>query len=490
MKKFTLSGGSIIVAACTISAASLALTAMSTYIYDPMATEFGLSGDEAVNVKLIPTIATILVVFLAGSLGDRIGRRRVVAWGATAFWVGAVLTTVAPGVGVAVLGLSIMGAGASTMGVVALSIMGSAFTSKDDRAHAFSVLGMMTPAVFVVAPFIAGFLVTATSWRFVTATWILIGWAAFILAAKMLPPDDVNRARSEIITPLLAGVSLAVLVQVPNAISSGRPTWFVVTSVTFAVVCSVLLFVVHRRISNPTLNFGPLRAWRSWLLLFVIVTIPIASVWYTAYLAFQYLYGLSALQISIVMIPAQLAGIAGARLMNGLISKRGLLIAGVSTMISLIIVEFAYLLVNAESMWLSIVLIAGYGMTSTAVTVVMSNSVMNAASNSESGAMSSYRSAASRVGAALGTLVIGGVLFGAYNANLASLESTSEYQTSSIPSSEQATYESESMVSSLHARAILGGCVTIVGLGAFTVAMRRRSSPHTDESGVGAGATA
>ena len=490
MKKFSLTGGNVILAACTVSAASLALTAMSTYIYDPMATDFGLSGDEAVNVKLIPTIATILVVFLAGSLGDRIGRRRVVAWGATAFWVGALITTISPVVGVAVLGLSIIGAGASTMGVVALSILGSAFTSKDDRAHAFSVLGMMTPAVFLIAPFVAGFLVTESSWRVVTATWILIGWAAFVLAAKMLPADEVQRSRAELITPLLAGMALAVLVQVPNAVSNGRPTWFVVSSVSFAIVCVIALVVVYRRMRNPTLNFRPLRSWRSWLLLFVVVTIPIASIWYTAYLAFEYLYGFSAVQISIVMIPAQLAGIVGARFMNGLISKRGLLVSGVVTMTCLVIVEFAYLLVNEESMWLSIVLITGYGMTSTAVTVVMSNSVMNAASSAESGAMSSYRSAASRVGAALGTLIIGGVLFGAYNADLSSLESTSQYETSSIPSSQQAIYETESMVGSLHARAILGGCVTIIGLGVFTVAMRRRTSPSTDESGVGAGAAA
>lgn len=477
MSRLSLSSRGVLAAALTVTAASVSLTAMSTYIYDPMASSFNLDGQVATEVKAIPTVATVLVVFLAGTLGARVGQRRVLAWASTGFWFGALITAAAPGVVVAVIGLCVMGAGASTMSVVAVAMLSTSFTTKEDRANAFSAFGVVPPAVYVVAPIFAGAIVTTTSWRWVALSWVALGIAAWLLSARFLPKDQQVSGAGEIYTPLIAGVALALFVMIPIASNAyGLMSLPVLVLVLSSAAVFALLLVVHRRISNPTLSFAPLRKWRSWALLFVVVTVPITTIWYTAYLAFQYLYGLDALQISVIMIPAQFAGMIGARVMKPVIPKLGLKSAGIAVLSLLVLIQLSYLLMNGSTMWFSFVMITLYGFASTGLTVVLANSVMNSAAKQDAGAMSSYRSATSRIGSTLGTLIIGGVLFTTYDISMANQEGPTGGTTTSLTAGSITPTEVTAMVESLHARGLMAAIVTMLSIVAFVLAMRKRAA--------------
>lgn len=475
MSKLTVSGRGVVAAVCVVTAAALAVTAMSTYIYQPMATDFGLDGQQASVVKAVPIMATILVVFLAGTLADRLGRRRITAWSCVAFSAGAAVAAVAPNAPIAVLGISVMSIGATTMSVTAVALLASTFTSKEDRANAFSIYGTITPAVFLVAPFLAGVIVTNLSWRLVAVLWVFIGVVALVLSRRMLPADETSPRRPELLTPFLAGLSLMLAVQITVSISdNGLMSLNTLLLTAATLIAFAVLFVVHRRSEDPQLTTRPLRNLRSWLLLFVVFTVPIVSLWYTTFLAFQYIYGLTETQIALIMVPAQLAGMLGARIMKPAIERFGLRTAGLAILGLLTVVQFGYLALSAGSLWLTAVLIALYGFGTTAFMVASSNAVMNQARPEDSGVMSSYRTASGRIGSALSSLIIGGILFGTYNLAMGDQETAAGYSTSTITSSQAAQFQTASMLDSVHARAVFAGVLTIVSAAAYAAALRRR----------------
>ncbi len=58
------------------------------YVLTPMLSDLGLTQAQASVALSIPSIASLLIVFLAGRLGDSLGHRLVLTWMRVAFMVG------------------------------------------------------------------------------------------------------------------------------------------------------------------------------------------------------------------------------------------------------------------------------------------------------------------------------------------------------------------------------------------------------------------
>lgn len=501
--------GRVVTTACIVTAGAIAVTATSSYILDPMANDFGVTSDQATMLKFVPDLATIVVVFVAGVLGDRIGRRRTITWGSFAYLVGAIITAVSPNMYVAIAGMALLGAGASTMVIVGMALLGASLTGTDDRARAFGTLGVVSPAVYLVAPVIAGFFVTWSSWRMVTILWIVLGLVALLIVRRLLPADPGNPDAGEFVTPVLAGIVLVLATQVFSKFSDygmSLETWvFIALTIGFAA----LLWIVHRHIANPTLSFGPLKAHRAVLLLVVTLLIALAALWYTTYLAFEYIFGLTPVQIAVILLPAQVAGMVGAKIVPRFVITRGIRRAALGSLFVLAISELLFMFVGTESMWLMAGLMCLYACASTAVTVVMSNAVMDAVPTSESGTMAAYRAAFSRMGSALASLVVATLVIGTYHVSLdneatqagMSTTSTDAIAASLIeegtpPMSQQpvgqqpmdsttlevSALQKQAMIDSLRTKALFGAGICLVSAALITVALRRRPEDEGEES--------
>lgn len=489
-----------VITACVVTGAGIVLSASGQYILDPMGQDFDLDSDQTTLLKYIPGLATILVVFIAGLLGDRVGRRRAIAWGTWAMIAGAVMTGLAPSAPFAILGLSLMSGGTSMMIVIALSLLSSSTSDPTERAKAFGTLGLVSPLVYLIAPLFAGFLVTYTSWRYVVLLWLIAGVAALVTTLRLLPTESGNREAGEMITPLLAGIALVFITQLFNAISSDG----LISSATLirgglAAFVIALLWFVHRAMKRPSLTFGPVRRRRSILLLTATIVIPLASMWYTTYLLFQYLFGLTPLQISLLMLPAQVAGMVGAKLGSRVIINLGLARAGVIAFLALALVEASFLLVGVDALVLTAVLMALFALVTALVSVIMSNAVMDSAPQSESGTMASYRTASSRIGSSVASLVVGLVVLSTYQTSLdagAVAQGLDPAQTDQIaqqltapddtgsdqapppPTSDEVAQVSDiqqaAMIDALYAKALFGVAMAVAAGVIFVAGMRGR----------------
>jgi MFS family permease len=92
------------------------------------------------------TLVIASLLMLAGSVSDRVGRRRVFQFGLLLFAAGSLLCSVAHTIGQLVAYRALQGLGASMLNPVALSIIANAFPEPRSRARAVGVWGAVAGA--------------------------------------------------------------------------------------------------------------------------------------------------------------------------------------------------------------------------------------------------------------------------------------------------------------------------------------------------------
>jgi EmrB/QacA subfamily drug resistance transporter len=126
------------------------------------------------------TLALATIVLTAGSVADRIGRRRVFAWGMGIFTVTSAVCAVAGSIELLDAARAMQGIGAAMMFASSLAILADAFPGAGERAKAFAVYGATIGASFAVGPLVGGALTSGVSWRAVFFVNIPIGIAALV----------------------------------------------------------------------------------------------------------------------------------------------------------------------------------------------------------------------------------------------------------------------------------------------------------------------
>ncbi len=482
--------GRVVAAVCVIAGCSMSASATLNYMVEPMSADLGLTSSQLNNALAIPSIASLLVVFLAGTLGDRLGQRRVLLVAVVVFTLGSIGVLFANGQVLLSLGLLLEGMAATVMSVVALGLLGSSITDDGQRANAFATYGTISPIIYLFLPLFAGWIIGVFSWRVVPGAWIVLGVLGAAATLFLLPKSQRARTSGELYTPLLAGLVLAAIVQTLSHLgdSGSTPTRSILSGIV-ALVSIAVLIAIWRRSSAPTLSITPLKRGATTLLLVVVLLVPFANTWYYLTLAFQYLMGFDSLQTAIAMVPAQIAGIIGAKLLAGPLMRRlGVRRSGVLLLGLLAIGLFSLLVIQADSpAWLLSCCAVVFGMGTVGAGVVITNAILSTAPPSESGNTSAYRSAASSIGVALGFIIMGSLVFGTVQSSLtnrleaAGLDATQvsqeiTYLQQSTQNPDQITQQAiplpegtnpdqlakESMVDGLHVNSLVGGAVAVL----------------------------
>lgn len=366
-------------------------------------------------------------------------------------------------------------------------------------------MAIVTPLVYIVGPVVAGALIGVTGWRVVIALWVLSAGAAAISAVRLLPADDRAPAddptpaeSGELWTPALAGFALACVVQCINNISTdGITGTATLVWLGAGMLATLVLVVLMRRLSWPSLDIAVLRHGGFRLLLVVVLLVPFAALWYYFTIGLQYVYGYTALEAAIIMVPAELMAIAGAWWSGRLMTSRGIRFTGT---LALLVMSLSLFLTTTQTVTmplvLSLLIVCLYSAALTGANAPVTTSIMNLAAKGAEGSAAAFRGAAGSLGNAVGVVMMSTLVFAIFEASLTTALEQSGSDTSQVPeitrdlregvSSEQVAsqyavpladvediaVQQEAMVDAYRAQGLAGGVIVLLAAGIFALNQR------------------
>ena len=179
-----------------------------------------ISHDLNTTVQGVQVCITLFLLVMAalmipcGKLTDRWWRKRCFTMGLVIYGIGAVLSAVSPGLGVLILGNSILeGVGTALLIPPVYILTTMMFTDMKSRARAFGVVSGMGGIGAATGPLIGGAITTGLSWRVAFVFQALIIVVIVVLARNVIDPVPADPTRPfDIVGAVLSAVGLVVLV--------------------------------------------------------------------------------------------------------------------------------------------------------------------------------------------------------------------------------------------------------------------------------------
>ncbi|WP_329236192.1 MFS transporter [Actinoallomurus sp. NBC_01490] len=379
------------------------------------------------------TLVLASLLMLAGSTGDRIGRKRTFQTGLVVFVVGSALCGTAPSLGWLVAFRALQAVGGSMLNPIAMSIITNTFTEPRERARAIGVWGGVSGVSMALGPIVGGVLIDSVGWRSIFWINVPVGVAALVLTALFVPESKAPRARRpDPIGQLLVIVTLAALtyaiIEGPHAgWTSGKILGF------FGLAAAALagLLVYEPRRTDPLIE---LRFFRSAPFSGATVIAVSAFAGLGGFLFLNTLYlqdvrGLSPLLAGLYVLPIAAMTMVFAPVSGRLVGSRGprpsLVIAGVCLTAGGVLLTG---LTTDTSTGLLITAYFVFGAGMAMVNAPITNTAMSGMPRDQAGVAAATASTSRQVGQSLGVALAGSLvssgIHGAFRSGFASASHT------------------------------------------------------------------
>jgi len=211
---------------------------------------------------VVDAYSLMLAVFLltAGSLGDRLGRRRVFSLGLGIFTFASFLCGIAGDPTLLNLARGLQGIGGAAMFATSLALIGQEFHGRD-RAMAFGVWGAVVGGAVAIGPLVGGLITEHLGWEWIFFVNIPIGAIAILLTEVRLA-NVAAQDPERIDLPGLATFSGAVFLLIFGLIRGNPDGWAsatIIASLAGSVALLLAFVAIEARSDHPMLELGLFR---------------------------------------------------------------------------------------------------------------------------------------------------------------------------------------------------------------------------------------
>ncbi|GAA1956717.1 MFS transporter [Kitasatospora viridis] len=368
-----------------------------------------VSGLQWVISAYTVVIASLLL--LAGSTGDRIGRRRTFQIGLALFTLGSLLCSLAPGLGWLIAARVVQAAGGSMLNPVAMGIITNTFTEPRERARAIGVWGGVAGVSMALGPVIGGLLVGSVGWRAIFWINLPVGLAAMALAQRFVPESRAAKARrpdplGQLLMVVLLGLVTFTLIEAPHV---GWTTPRTIGSFVVAALAAVAFVLWESRCAEPLIDPRFFRSvpFAGATVIAVCGFASLAGFLFLNTLYLQDVLGYSAMKAGFYVLPMAVMAMVCSPISGRLVGGRGprppLLVAGTAMAVSGVLLSglSAHMPV-ARLMAAYVVFGIGFGMINAPIT----NTAVSGMPRSQAGVAAAVASTSRQTGQSLGVAVI------------------------------------------------------------------------------------
>ncbi|MBI5737847.1 MAG: efflux MFS transporter LfrA [Mycolicibacterium neoaurum] len=365
-------------------------------------------------------LAALLVAM--GSLGDRIGRRRLLLIGAGGFAIVSAVAAFAPTAEMLVLARAVLGFFGAMLMPSTLSLIRNIFTEASARRLAIAIWASCFTAGSTLGPIVGGALLEHFHWGSVFLIAVPILLPLLILAPKLVPESrDPNPGPLDLVSVALSFVAMLPLVWAIKTAAHDGLSALVVIAVVVGLSAGVLFVRRQNRRPIPMLDmelfrYGPFTS--SVLANFLSIVGLIGFIFFVSQ-HLQLVLGLSPLEAGLVTLPgAVVSMIAGISVVKAAkrFSAQTLIVFGLVFVAAgfILILLFRHDLSVAAIIVSFIVLELGVGVSQT----ISNDTIVASVPAVKAGAASAVSETAYELGAVVGAATLGTIFTAFYRANV------------------------------------------------------------------------
>jgi DHA2 family integral membrane protein (MFS transporter) len=410
---------SLLIVVLDNSILNVAIKTIST----PAPTGLGATQSElewAINAY---TLVFAGLLFTAGLLGDRLGRKKVLIGGLAVFGIGSAFAAFSGSPGELITFRAVMGLGAAFVMPATLAVLMNVF-EREEQPKAIGIWAGGVGLAIAIGPITGGVLLAHFWWGSVFLINVPIVLLALALMLWLVPDSrDPNPGRVDPVGVVLSVVGLVLLVY--GIIKGGQLADFTDATVLATIGCGLAVLVAfvvfEKRSDHPSIDVRYFEnkvfsaaVTAIALVFFALMGVTFFSVFYT-----QSVRGYSPLQTGLLMLPlaaAQMIFAPRARLVVDRFGNKATTTAGL-LVVAAMLAAFATLEAGTPLWILEVIFFlmgAGMAHIMTPVSVV----IMQALPREKAGSASALSNTFRQVGGALGIAVLGSVLSTAYRTGI------------------------------------------------------------------------
>lgn len=359
------------------------------------------------------TLVLASLLMLAGSTGDRVGRKKVFMTGLVVFSIGSLLCSLAPNLESLIAFRMVQAVGGSMLNPVAMSIITNTFTEPRERARAIGVWGAVVGISMAAGPLVGGLLVESVGWRAIFWVNIPVGLAAVLLTLRFVPESRAPKARrpdpvGQVLVIALFGSLTYAIIEAPTA---GAATVLPFAAVALAALAGLLWYEPRRDEPLIDLRFFRSAPFSGATVIAISAFASLGGFLFLSTLYLQNVRGLDALHAGLWMLPMAVPMFLCAPLAGRLVASRGprlpLVVAGVAMTASAVLFAAFEAETSDTTLFLGYVVFGiGFGFVNAPIT----NTAVSGMPRSQAGVAAAVASTSRQLGQTLGVAVIGAVL--------------------------------------------------------------------------------
>jgi DHA2 family multidrug resistance protein-like MFS transporter len=307
----------------------VALDATVLHVAVPAVTEdLKPSGVELLWIVDVYPLVCASLLILFGTLGDRVGRRRVLLLGYGLFGIASGLAAVADNAPVLVAARALLGVGGAMIMPATLSILRQVFPDRRERALAIGVWSAVAAVGAAVGPLLGGFLLEHFWWGSVFLVNIPLMLVSLPVGRWLLPESTGDRDGPwDVVGALMAAGGLFCVVLGVKRLGSGEPPLDPYTLLPLAAGLALLTAFVRRqrRRTHPLVDLRMFArpAFSTSVGCIVLAMLALVGLELIAAQYLQLVLGLSPLETGLRLMPLTIAAMAAGLFGSNMLQRFG-----------------------------------------------------------------------------------------------------------------------------------------------------------------------